>query len=95
MKGWPRRAGAALHPHRKRRRRTETLSDPIAALSTPPGRSALASSGLGTGVAIAAGGGRFCIDLPREMRLAAFSPLTGRDRSRALHRVPAPHSYTR
>jgi tRNA modification GTPase len=74
------------------------LSDTIAALSTPPGRSALAIVRLsGTGaLAIAARVvDGFRADPPREMRLAAFLAADGTVIDRGLYTVfPAPHSYT-
>lgn len=74
------------------------LSDPIAALATPPGRSAIAVvrlSGRGAfGIAAAVVEG-FQPDPPRQARLAGFHAADGRPIDRGLYLTfPAPHSYT-
>jgi tRNA modification GTPase len=74
------------------------LSDPIAALATPPGRSALAVVRLsGQGAFDVAGQviQRFRTDRPRMAALATFHTLEGDPIDRGLYTVfPAPHSYT-
>ncbi|HET9294964.1 MAG TPA: tRNA uridine-5-carboxymethylaminomethyl(34) synthesis GTPase MnmE [Gemmatimonadales bacterium] len=74
------------------------FSDPIAALSTPPGRSALAIvrlSGAGALEIAARVVDGFRAAPPREMRLAAFLAADGTVIDRGLYTVfPAPHSYT-
>jgi tRNA modification GTPase len=74
------------------------LSDPIAALATPPGRSALAVVRLsGQGAFDVAGQviQRFRTDRPRMAALATFHTLEGDAIDRGLYTVfPAPHSYT-
>src|SRR6185312_3008409 len=73
------------------------LSDPIAALATPPGRSALAVvrvSGLGAFAVVARVVGGFRIDRPRVATLATFHH-DGEPIDRGLYTVfPGPHSYT-
>ena len=74
------------------------LSDPIAALATPPGRSALAVirvSGAGA-FAVAAGViGGFRTDRPRVALLASFRDAAGKAIDRGLYVVfPGPASYT-
>jgi len=73
------------------------LSDPIAALATPPGRSALAVvrvSGLGAFAVVARVVEGFRTDRPRVATLAAFHH-DGEPIDRGLYTVfPGPHSYT-
>jgi tRNA modification GTPase len=73
------------------------LSDPIAALATPPGRSALAVvrlSGAGAFVVAARVVRGFRTDHPRAATLAVFHD-AGEPFDRGLYTVfPAPHSYT-
>jgi tRNA modification GTPase len=73
------------------------LSDPIAALATPPGRSALAVvrvSGVGAFAVAAKVIEGFRVDRPRTATLAAFHA-GGDVLDRGLYTVfPAPHSYT-
>jgi tRNA modification GTPase len=74
------------------------LSDPIAALATPPGRSALALIRLsGTGAFSVAGRvvRGFTTDPPRRANLAAFYSLDGELIDRGIYvAFPGPHSYT-
>lgn len=74
------------------------LSDPIAALATPPGRSALAVlrlSGRGAFAVAAQIIPSFHIDPPRTARLARFIDATGATIDRGLYLVyPAPRSAT-
>lgn len=74
------------------------LSDPIAALATPPGRSALAVvrlSGAGAFEVAARVVERFRPDRPRVATLAAFRDAAGDLIDRGLYTVfPSPHSYT-
>ncbi len=73
------------------------LSDPIAALATPPGRSALAVvrvSGRGAFEVVARVVGGFRMDRPRVATLTPFHH-DGEPIDRGLYTVfPAPHSYT-
>jgi tRNA modification GTPase len=73
------------------------LSDPIAALATPPGRSALAVvrvSGLGAFAVVARVVEGFRTDRPRVATLATFHH-DGEPIDRGLYTVfPGPHSYT-
>ena len=74
------------------------LSDPIAALATPPGRSAVAVvrlSGAGALEVAARVVDGFRADRPRVATLAAFRDAAGEVIDRGLYIVfPAPHSYT-
>src|SRR5919206_136867 len=74
------------------------LDDPIAALATPPGRSALAVIRLsGTGVWEIARQviGEFSPAAPRHATLAVFYDGDGRPIDQGIYTVyPAPHSYT-
>jgi tRNA modification GTPase len=74
------------------------LSDPIAALATPPGRSALAVIRLsGTGAFDVARRviSRFQADPGRRARLAAFHTVDGETIDQGIYTVyPGPHSYT-
>jgi tRNA modification GTPase len=74
------------------------LSDPIAALATPPGRSALAvirMSGDGAFEIAARVIQGFRTDRPRVALLATFRDADGEPLDRGLYTVfPAPHSYT-
>ncbi|MGH7525511.1 MAG: tRNA uridine-5-carboxymethylaminomethyl(34) synthesis GTPase MnmE, partial [Gemmatimonadales bacterium] len=77
---------------------TSMLSDPIAALATPPGRSALAVirlSGAGALEVAAKVVDRFVTDHPRVATLATFRDGNGDPIDRGLYTIfPAPHSYT-
>lgn len=74
------------------------LSDPIVALATPPGRSALALvrlSGTGAFAVAARVVAGFAAVPPRQARLARFQDAHGDPIDRGLYSVfPAPHSYT-
>src|SRR6187551_1361851 len=74
------------------------LSDPIAALATPPGRSAVAVARLsGTGALTIAARviAGFRTDQPRTAILAIFHTADGETIDRGLYTVfPAPQSYT-
>jgi tRNA modification GTPase len=74
------------------------LSDPIAALATPPGRSALAVvrlSGEGAFTVAARVIARFCPDPPRTARLASFLDSEDKLIDRGIYLAyPAPRSYT-
>jgi tRNA modification GTPase len=74
------------------------FSDSIAALATPPGRSALAVIRLSGDAAIEIAASvtlGFHIDPPRQARLATFHDAAGEPIDRGLYCVfPAPHSYT-
>jgi tRNA modification GTPase len=74
------------------------LSDPIAALATPPGRAALALirlSGAGAFRIAAQVIADFRADPPRRAALAAFLDADGHALDRGLYTVfPGPHSYT-
>lgn len=74
------------------------LSDPIAALATPPGRSALAVvrlSGAGAFAVAARVVPGFSPEPPRRATLAAFRAADGSPVDRGLYTAfPAPHSYT-
>jgi tRNA modification GTPase len=74
------------------------LSDPIAALATPPGRSAIAVvrvSGAGAFAVAAQVVAGFRTDCPRTATLAVFRDAAGETIDRGLYTVfPSPHSYT-
>src|SRR3954454_16443652 len=74
------------------------LSDPIAALATPPGRSALALirvSGTGAFAVAARVIAGFREDRPRTALLASFHAAAGETLDRGLYTVfPGPASYT-
>jgi tRNA modification GTPase len=74
------------------------LSDPIAALATPPGRSALAVirlSGMGAWDVAARIISNFRSHPARRATLAVFSDLAGQPLDQGIYTVyPAPHSYT-